>query len=255
MGMLGTSHSRHGASGTGRPERRGAAGLCGHDQGSGLYSAYRASGRDNRSTPKPRETRQYHVLANLISTIDRQNAPHLAADLLNRFGSIARVLETPSELLTGLAGDSGELAHLLRFARETMQESFVDDMDSAPVTYDNVPFLKFVVATLGSFPDEALLASFLDRSGNHIASEILARGTSVSLEVETRTVLRAAIARDAYGLVIAHNHPGGSPGPSRSDLIATAGIKLASARLGIRLIDHFIVAGNAIYSLDKAGQL
>jgi DNA repair protein RadC len=45
----------------------------------------------------------------------------------------------------------------------------------------------------------------------------------------------------AFGVIIAHNHPSGSPYASEEDLKITKGIKEAGELLDFRLIDHLIL--------------
>ena len=43
---------------------------------------------------------------------------------------------------------------------------------------------------------------------------------------------------------MAHNHPSGLAEPSRADEMLTRALKEALATVDIKLLDHFIVAGN-----------
>ena len=43
---------------------------------------------------------------------------------------------------------------------------------------------------------------------------------------------------------MAHNHPSGVAEPSRADEILTASLKQALALVDVKVLDHFIVAGN-----------
>ena len=136
-----------------------------------------------------------------------------------------------------------------------MRECLIEEIGGSPVSYSNEAFLKFLISTMAGLRDEVLLAVFLDADQRFIAQKIVARGTKIALTVETRRLLRLAVERNAIGLVIAHNHPSGDPRPSEADLLATRSAQTAAAVLGITLIDHLIVAGQAVYSLNKAGQL
>ena len=52
--------------------------------------------------------------------------------------------------------------------------------------------------------------------------------------------------------VIAHNHPSGIALPSKEDLIATASVRDALALIGVKLIDHIIVADDDYVSLRQS---
>ena len=60
--------------------------------------------------------------------------------------------------------------------------------------------------------------------------------------VHPREVFKPAILAGAAGLVVAHNHPSGDPAPSPEDLALTARLSEAGELLGIRVLDHLIVA-------------
>ena len=49
----------------------------------------------------------------------------------------------------------------------------------------------------------------------------------------------------AAAVILAHNHPSGVAEPSRADEMLTRALKEALALVDVKLLDHFIVAGNA----------
>ena len=50
-----------------------------------------------------------------------------------------------------------------------------------------------------------------------------------------------------------HNHPSGTTEPSKSDELLTSTLKQALALLDVRVLDHFIVAGNQTMSFAERG--
>ena len=70
-----------------------------------------------------------------------------------------------------------------------------------------------------------------------------------------REIFAAALKCDAFGLVIAHNHPSGDPRPSRADIEATRRLAETAAALGICLHDHLIFAGGECCSFRELGLL
>jgi DNA repair protein RadC len=59
----------------------------------------------------------------------------------------------------------------------------------------------------------------------------------------------------AYSVIIAHNHPSGDPTPSEEDKRVTQQIAQAAATLGMKLLDHIIVAKRGYYSFQEHGLL
>jgi DNA repair protein RadC len=62
-------------------------------------------------------------------------------------------------------------------------------------------------------------------------------------------VLRPAVEDAASGIVLVHNHPSGDPTPSLADVQMTRALAAACQILGLRLLDHVIVARSGAESL------
>jgi DNA repair protein RadC len=90
---------------------------------------------------------------------------------------------------------------------------------------------------------EQMVALFLDTKNRPIGRHLVSVGTVDSTPVQPRDVFRAALVAGAVnGIILAHNHPSGDLTPSRSDDEATRNVARAGALLGIRLLDHVILA-------------
>lgn len=64
-------------------------------------------------------------------------------------------------------------------------------------------------------------------------------------------IYKRALLNNAYGIVIAHNHPGGKASPSHEDVVITDKIIEAGKLLGIDCMDHIIVTIDNYYSLRE----
>ena len=81
------------------------------------------------------------------------------------------------------------------------------------------------------------------------------RGTLTHTSVYPREVVKEALARNAASVMLAHNHPSGTPEPSESDLRLTRALLQALALVDIRILDHFVVAGAQVHSFAEHGQI
>jgi DNA repair protein RadC len=99
------------------------------------------------------------------------------------------------------------------------------------------------------------VALFLDAQNRLISSEELFRGTLTQTAVYPREVVKQALARHAAAVIFAHNHPSGTAQPSSADLSLTRQLKQALDLIDVRTLDHFIVAGSAVYSFAEHGQI
>lgn len=59
--------------------------------------------------------------------------------------------------------------------------------------------------------------------------------------IDFREVFRDTFAKNADGIIVAHNHPSGDPSPSKEDLKLTAALRSAANLLGIKFLDHLIL--------------
>jgi len=61
--------------------------------------------------------------------------------------------------------------------------------------------------------------------------------------------LEMALLRRASGVILVHNHPGGSPSPSQPDMVLTQELQDLAPRMGIRFLDHLIITEGECYSI------
>jgi DNA repair protein RadC len=89
----------------------------------------------------------------------------------------------------------------------------------------------------------------LDGKNNFIKSEQITIGLINESLAHPREVLRPAIRESACAMILVHNHPNGDPTPSQDDKIITRELKKAAETLGIRILDHVVIAKDRILSM------
>lgn len=90
---------------------------------------------------------------------------------------------------------------------------------------------------------------------NHKVTGIvrITRGTLDASLVHPREVFRAAITASAAAVFLVHNHPSGNKAPSREDRDVTRRLRDCGELLGIKVLDHLIVANGECVSLAEGG--
>ena len=106
---------------------------------------------------------------------------------------------------------------------------------------------------LGDKPHEVFAVVFLNAQHRVIATEEMFRGTLTQTSVYPREVVIEALRRNAAAVVLCHNHPSGSPDPSRADEHLTQSLKSALALVDVRVLDHLIVTRTATVSFAERG--
>lgn len=108
---------------------------------------------------------------------------------------------------------------------------------------------------LVSEPNEVFAILFMNSQHEVLAYETLFRGTVDSTTVYPRVVLQRVLDVNAAAVILAHQHPSGSTGPSSADLAVTDQLKSALALIDVRVLDHIIVGQGAPFSFAESGLL
>lgn len=114
---------------------------------------------------------------------------------------------------------------------------------------------RFLWLQLALEPRELFAVLWTDAQNRLIEAEVVFAGTLTQSSVHPREVVKSGLRHNAAGVILAHNHPSGSPEPSRADIALTAALKTALALVDIKVLDHFVVAGEHALSFAEAGLL
>lgn len=182
-----------------------------------------------------------------------RTAEQIGRDLLQRFGSLAGLRESPPGALEKVSGIGAARAvqlhaalHLGRFGAP-MQASRVIDGPAAAAALLG-PHLR-------GRTREAVHAAYLDRSGRVRHVRRIIEGTDAFTLVDPRLIYQPAVQLGASRVVIAHNHPSGDPRPSEADFRATRMLVDAATTLCLELVDHLIITEETHTSLAALGAI
>ncbi len=177
--------------------------------------------------------------------IKGKSAVDLARDLLTEFGSLTALCSASPGAFSAIPGMGlakyAQLQAVLELARRALGEEMAQrDVFDSPAAVRDWLRLK-----LGRLPREVFLVILLDSQNRVIGSEELFQGTLAQTSVHPREVVKLVLAHNAAAVILAHNHPSGVGEPSQADRLLTDTLKQALALVDVRVLDHFIVAGNA----------
>ncbi len=187
----------------------------------------------------------------LFYCVHMKNTSELAHQLLDSFGSLSAVFDAPFDALCSF-GLTEQQATFLKLIPE-MSRLYIDDKhnnNSKIVDYESLGdsiLRKFI-----GRENENVLLLLLDAKGKEVFCGIVAKGTLNNTNLPVRKIVDFALRFNAKSAIIAHNHPSGVALPSREDLESTANIKNALNVIGVRLLDHYIVADNDCVSLEQS---
>jgi DNA repair protein RadC len=181
-----------------------------------------------------------------------KSAIELADDLIRKFGSMAKMLESDLRGIKGLGpAKTAQFAAALEILRRSLEEKL---QERSPLTSPGA-VRDYLRLTLGRKDEEIFVCIWLDAQHKVIEIEEAFSGTLTQTSVYPREIVKKALARNAAAVIFAHNHPSGVAQPSQADELLTRNLKEALALVEVKVLDHFIVAGNQAISFAERGLL
>ncbi len=196
----------------------------------------------------------YEILELLLGLVlTRADTKPLAKELLKRFDTFRGVLDAPHAELLQVPG-FGEALKTFWILIHECKARYVE----SPMRRRFIMTSPELVATmaqqrLAGLAHEELWAALVDSQNRLIAWTRILKGSLDSISITPRSVLAPAYEYKASGIFLAHNHPGGSLSPSKSDIEMTAQLHSAASLMEIRFVDHFIIADGKWLSMREQG--
>ena len=189
----------------------------------------------------------------LFYGIPQRDTNEIAHELIQKFGSLPRVLEaTPEELsevkyvgdnVTTLFKLITAVARYYQVSR-AMREEILTTIDACG---------KYLVPFFYERTNETVFLLCLDAKCKVLCCEKVGEGSVNSAGVPIRKIVELALKENATSVILAHNHPSGLAIPSGEDIQTTRRVSLALDAVEIGLVDHIIVADNDWVSLVQSG--
>jgi DNA repair protein RadC len=189
----------------------------------------------------------------LRSGVRGKSAVDLARDLLARYGGVTGMLEAPDlEAIKGMGpAKRAQFGAVIELARRALQEKLKKNAAlTSPQAVRDYLRLK-----LSARLEEAFVCIWLDAQHHTIEIQEAFTGTLTQTSVYPREIVKAALKRNAAAVIFAHNHPSGVAQPSRADELLTRSLKDALELIEVKVLDHFVIAGNQAISFAERGLL
>lgn len=144
-------------------------------------------------------------------------------------------------------GKACSIVAALELGRRFMSESsslIKKPLTTAKDAYDQVfPIFK-------GLEHEECWILFLNNHNYLISKMKLCTGDGESTTVNIKKAVRSALEKSASGAILVHNHPSGSPSPSRADIQQTDSLHQAMNSVGVSLLDHLIICDDCFYAFS-----
>ena len=189
----------------------------------------------------------------LFYCIPRVDTNPIAHALLDRFGSLAQVMEAPVEELEKVQGIGHNAAVFLSLVTAAGRYYQINSAMRNVMINSVEECGKYLLPFFYGKRNEIVYLLCLDAKCKVLCCKEIGEGSVNSAGVPIRRIVEMALAANATTVVLAHNHPSGLAVPSEADILTTRRIAAALATVEIGLIDHIVVADDDFISMTQSG--
>lgn len=147
----------------------------------------------------------------------------------------------------------GENMTITKYKVKLVRESTKDYMVEQIVSSSMAKTLLKDILKVEQWHNEKFILVCLDSKNCIIGLHTVAEGCVNSVSIHIREILTRALLNNAVGVILLHNHIGGTDKPSPEDINITLKIETALRHIDINLVDHFIYADENIVSMKENG--
>ena len=211
-----------------------------------LKELFRKEGLDNFYDYQALELLLYYC-------IPRKDTNPIAHALLDRFGTLAQVLEAPVEELMAVEGVGENAATFLHLVTEIGRYYLVNRAEQVKVLPTLEDCARYLIPRFYGRRNEMVYLLCLDAKCKVLCCKELGEGVVNSTHISVRKIMEMALAVNATTVVLAHNHPSGVAIPSADDIQTTRRVAAALSAVDIHLADHIVVAEDDYVSMVQSG--
>lgn len=171
-----------------------------------------------------------------------QNASRIASMLEEHYSTFNEIAEADIDFLSKTLSDTSP-AFYIKIAAALVSRRGCDRFKFGKKhTFEEIEeYLKHLFFGVGN---ETVYIISIGQGEKIISADKVSEGTVNFSNVTPRMMIEVAKKRGASSVILAHNHPGGYAFPSSDDKAATALLTDLFSSSGIKLVKHYVVAGN-----------
>lgn len=190
----------------------------------------------------------------LYYCITRKDTNPIAHNLLDKFGSLQRVLEASKRELMCVEGVGEHAAVFLSLIREVGRYYQVQSNQIGKILSTVEQCGKFMQPYFFGRDKETVYLLCLDAKCKVLCCKKVEEGSVNSANISIRKVVETALNANASSVVLGHNHPSGLALPSGEDVQTTKRLSSALHLVDITLVDHLIFAEDEFVSVAQSGK-
>lgn len=191
----------------------------------------------------------------LYNVFKRGDTSPLAKRLIKRFTSFRGFMDALASERLSVEGYGPSCEQYFQLLRESMARYAEGAIRLRPDMNSFEAVAEMACARLSGCRREEVWVALLNSKNHLLDWQRLSTGTVNKATIFPREVVQLAFDKNATGIILVHNHPGGESSPSDPDIELTLAIKRLGKSLGVRVLDHLVVADGQCRSMNIDGLL
>lgn len=191
----------------------------------------------------------------LFYAIPQGDVNPLAHELVDRFGSLDRVLDALPEELMKVKGMGEHSITLLKLIPAVMGRYLEERTGPGQIIHTVEEAGNVLAPYFYGSRNEMVYVLCLDAKERLLGAKKLSEGNLSNSDVTIRRAAEECMALQASFCYLAHNHVSGIALPSPEDVNTTDVVRAALAPLGVRLVDHLVFVDGDMVSIRQSQQV
>ena len=173
--------------------------------------------------------------------------------LLERYGTVAGVLDAEADELQNVPGVGAHTACLLKISKEVCRRYVATRGGVGEQICSLRDAQEILQPYFFGARNERVCLICMDAKSRVLGIRIIGEGTVNAAEVMTRKIVEAALFLNATHVILAHNHTDGVAAPSEEDKMTTGYLIEVLSHVNVILVDHVICTDDEIVSMRESG--
>lgn len=184
-----------------------------------------------------------------------RSALDIGMDLLNTFCSFKELEQASLTELSAIKGIGKAKTAQIKASIEIGKRLYHETSPKGPAFASGQDVYNYFYPKMQCLRKEVFHCILLDVKNRLIRDLKISEGTLTASLIHPRESFRDAIKESAASVIFIHNHPSGDPTPSSEDIAITEKLGKAGETLGIKMLDHIIIADGGYTSMLEKGHM
>lgn len=165
------------------------------------------------------------------------------------YGPISPIFLLNSSDICQIKDISSEEYNILLNLRHKFKMELRNILQSKSFDINSIAFQNYCLLSLQKLEREVIIVFFISDKKRLIVDEIMSVGGSQKVLLDYSDIVKRCFMHNATSIIVAHNHPSGSPTPSQGDIKFSHSLQKACALLDFKLLASLVVGDNDIVKI------